>query len=419
MKSKESILGYLLITTIFSIVMAVIWEVPLTAILPMLILASFFAALADAMVDSPKTRNVMMGVYVLLLIVMTFDVEYSFLPMRGSDNGYYTWMAQSYIKSGLSLSQLIVIRDTDIFSLIVSILYRTFGLHKEVVHCFVFFTAQVCKLYFVKLCYLVFADRRERNVAIKILTIIPVFCLHSIVYLRELPLACLFTISLYYYIKYMKKSNAIYMMIALLVSSLAAAIHMALVAVPFGYIVFRLFYSPNAGRISYRASNFIVVLLFMMVFFFSPLRNYLMKRFTSLENIYMDDSAIAGTTTYISGAPGSLSGMLLQTPYRFLLFEVVPLPWMIRNIGTMISWILDGVMRFIFIENYIKLIRRKKEIYYTNIEKGIILLGFIIWLSFGIICAWGVTAYGTAMRHRVKILPIEVILLTFALRSKR
>ena len=119
---------------------------------------------------------------------------------------------------------------------------------------------------------------------------------------------------------------------------------------------------------------------------------------------------VFANTDYI-GAPGTSIGVLLQTPIRFIFYLLSPLPWQVISRGTFIAMILDSTIRWICFYRITKLsIIKKDKLLLEYKEKMVIGASLVIILSTTLIFAWGTNNYGTAMRHRTGMYPIEVLL---------
>jgi hypothetical protein len=114
-----------------------------------------------------------------------------------------------------------------------------------------------------------------------------------------------------------------------------------------------------------------------------------------------------GNTSYVKEAPMTPLGLIVQTPYRMFMFALAPLPWQVYSVSTGLAWLIDGLLRMWIIYRMLRFFigYKAKVPQEQAIKLAFLLIVFLTYFVF----AWGTLNYGTAMRHRAKIFPIEII----------
>ena len=117
--------------------------------------------------------------------------------------------------------------------------------------------------------------------------------------------------------------------------------------------------------------------------------------------------SVSGSTDYIGAANSSLE-LIIQLPIRLFYFVLAPLPWHVRSGGTLIAFFLDGIFRIWMVGRICANYRTLKHAY--GFKYNLFMAGIIIYLITMFVFSWGTNNYGTAMRHRLKIFPLEILL---------
>jgi len=151
-------------------------------------------------------------------------------------------------------------------------------------------------------------------------------------------------------------------------------------------------------------------LIMVILIFTSPVAGLFTRKFNrveSFETLLEATPGIKGNTSYVSTMPSSPLDLITQTPNRVFQFALSPLPWQVYSFSTMLAWLIDGILRLWIITRMLKFFTRFKPV--TPQDKVIKISFMLIIALTYFVFAWGTTNYGTAMRHRAKIFPIEII----------
>lgn len=239
----------------------------------------------------------------------------------------------------------------------------------------------------------------------------PLEMIYSMDYLREMTMQCVFAISLYCFLLYLVENKTIQIVPAFVLAYLCVGIHSGMVGVLAAYAFVISFYNRVAEKMEFSAVKIIFVLSVVVVFMGSPLWNEVMGRFSQIDSasdIIQKTGITTGNTDYIS-APSSSLGIVAQTPIRLFYFMVSPLIWQVRSFGTMIAMVLDGIPRLYLVYSVYKNWKDREAM--SNRNRAIFIGLVIIVLCSHLIFSWGTNNYGTAMRHRLKVFPAEIILM--------
>jgi hypothetical protein len=96
-------------------------------------------------------------------------------------------------------------------------------------------------------------------------------------------------------------------------------------------------------------------------------------------------------------SPGAL---VLQAPIRVAYFLFAPFPWMLEEVSDVFG-VIDSGLFFILIA---RVVRRRKAL--TENPSTMLVLG--VFGAMALVFALGVSNYGTALRHRNKMLPLLI-----------
>jgi len=413
-KVSQNIVALAIWSIFISIIMSAYWNIPFLCVLIPMLISTVTAAIAMSNYANHTYASLSFFLYVSMTAIMCLEVKNSFIPLMGIDWKGYSARAVLNLESGRWGLGLLFTNTGDLFAKIISVLYQIFGIYPEMIHCYIFALSFGLLSGVSKLAKMVFENSVWSERCMFLLNFTPVFAIHSIAFLREIPIAFFFVVSLVRFYKYIKYGGVFDFVLAVLFGAVSAIFHSGMVVVPIAYIVSLLFYRVRSDMAMFDITKVIVVVVLFFALFASPMGKLMLTKFSGNDVLTTIDLHITtdATTSYISDAPESATSLILQTPYRFVLFELVPLPWHIRSVGTGISWLLDGTVRLYIFYNVIRLIFCLKRANLSTKQKVLFSVCIFIWLGFGILCGWGTTTYGTAIRHRVKILPMEILMVT-------
>lgn len=352
---------------------------------------------------------------VFRLFLLWYRINIGLLPMSGGDFGVFINNARRIISCAQNPIELIFPTDsrvigTDLYDRLVAIVFTTLGSQDSNMCCFSYIASEIAFIFIYKTAYLISENNITSTVAGLFFYLWPMEMIYSTDFLREMPIQCLVAISLFCYVSFLQQSNIWKFVLALFFAYLSAAMHSGMIAVLLSYFVVFFFYRPRTREVRITLVRLIVAFLLVVLLFSTGLLSGVMGRFNKLTTItdISQLSSVEANTDYI-GMPSSNLMAVLQTPLRMFYFVLAPLPWHIRSLGTFIAFLLDGIIRFYVIKNIYSSYKVLKRT--GSFQETLFITLLIVWFTTDLIFSWGTNNFGTAMRHRLKMFPIEIILM--------
>ncbi|KNY29650.1 ArnT family glycosyltransferase [Pseudobacteroides cellulosolvens] len=240
----------------------------------------------------------------------------------------------------------------------------------------------------------------------------PTLNLYSAVILRENVITLLSLISVYYFIKWVKGGLLYHIVLSVILLTAASSVHGAMIFVGGVYLFFFSFYKPATKQwklINKEVVIAIVLTLVVMVFFRSRLLNKLPADISLIFSPeYLKSRLIplaVGRTAYLQGFyPASIIDIVIHTPIRIIYFLLMPFLWKVSGVFDIIGFV-DAAFYAVLIFFCLKSIRK------AGCENKILFIAlFAIMLIEILTFAWGTSNYGTAIRHRQKIVCLLIAL---------
>lgn len=411
-QNKREYILFSVLWIILSYLISLFWKVP---VLPLslfigLIWISIF--INTKYFQYEKSKLLFILIMIVKFLLLLYQSKYKNLPMGGNDWQGYHGHATNLLNSVDCFIELFFVGETNLFSRGMAIIYYLFGTHLPLINCIVFIISILQIKYIYKISKLVI-NKKQYIDRIIILTIIwPINFIFSITILREAPIQFLFTISIYYMIMYIKFGKMRYILLSVVYSIISAALHSGMIAITLTYILVFIGYDRETSKIKFNLFSITILLVIISILFTSGLLSPIMQKFESIENmedLISKSGYVAGNTAYVSIVPSNPIDLLLQTPYRVIMFALSPFPWQVYSVGTLIAFFIEGIPQYLIMYCLYKYIFRFKD--NTEEEKSIKkLIIYTIILSY-IMFAWGTANFGTAMRHRSKFSSIMIIIL--------
>lgn len=364
-----------------------------------------------------QQRSIYFILFIVRIALLMYQSTYGNLPMSGGDSGVFHENALNIIRySGGSILKILnppffMENRGDYFERMVALIYYFCGARTQYIYYVSYIASEMVFYYINKIARLISGDLYIAAKASLLFYIWPLEMIYSMDYLREMTMQCVFAISLYCFLLYLVENKTIQIVPAFVLAYLCVGIHSGMVGVLAAYAFVISFYNRVAEKMEFSAVKIIFVLSVVVVFMGSPLWNEVMGRFSQIDSasdIIQKTGITTGNTDYIS-APSSSLGIVAQTPIRLFYFMVSPLIWQVRSFGTMIAMVLDGIPRLYLVYSVYKNWKDREAM--SNRNRAIFIGLVIIVLCSHLIFSWGTNNYGTAMRHRLKVFPAEIILM--------
>lgn len=361
--------------------------------------------------DSNYSKYILL-IFVIKYALVVYQAINKDLPMGGVDWIHYHNNAKAMIENSGNILEALSYDNYDLFSKFVAILYNSFGAHTMYIYLFVFASSNVATKYVFKTALLLTDnDYEASSKAMMFFNLWPISIIYAVTFLREMPIQALVIVSFYNYVVYIKERKIVNLILSFLFIVFASMMHSGVIAIIAIYFMF-LFRNKNNYELRIISPATIFLLLVAIVLLrVSPLWNMVSAKLGDVSSaeglVKRSQQFVEGdaSTRYVTEMPSNIAAFVLQVPWRAALFAIVPLPWMINSFETAFAWVVDAIPQIWLIWRLIKLNNltkgTKNRIYYVVCVLSII--------ATYMVCGMGTTAYGNAIRHRAKIIPMILV----------
>jgi hypothetical protein len=252
------------------------------------------------------------------------------------------------------------------------------------------------------------AKKQAAYLAATFAVIYPTFLGYSAALLREQYIVGFMAMSFYYFLRWIKTGGFIQISLAVMMLFMASLFHGATIFVLVVYLFFVLAYEPGQKQlfIVNKHMKELSGIILLMVGSFWVLIKYFRTKIpfdtlnVSIDSLYRNVilRRLFGRTVYLVDLkPDNIFDLFWQTPIRIFYFSLTPFIWnaeIFMDYILFVEAIIFGLLICMFIYSY-KFLRKDQKVYYLAA-----LLVALLLLS---MYAWGTTTFGTAVRHRQKI----------------
>lgn len=356
--------------------------------------------------------------FIINSLILLFDIKYNFLPLTHMDFHSFDIFAQNAMNSNNIIGMFK--NSIDLFVFFVAVLYKFFGIHAEMIAFYVFpFTFLVFK-YMYKTVFEIANNKTISLISAIIVNFWPVNYLFGFSVLREIPNQFVIVLSFYFIVKFIKsdeiKDKVRFAILSIVNALIASSIHSGFIGIVivYMYIILQKFLFKKIKILN--LPIILTVLLLLIIITFTPLWPMIAGRFTFLNSFddllsyiqnrynYLENA----NTAYITSVPKNIFELILSIPYRLVMFIFAPFVWQIYDFSTLFAFVFDSVPRLLMMIGIIFVLLKKNK---KSFDNEIIKTAVLIFIFTCFIFCIDVNNYGTAMRHRSKLLPIEILLL--------
>ena len=248
-------------------------------------------------------------------------------------------------------------------------------------------------------------NRSSAIKAVMIISFFPMDMLYSAVLLREQIIITFLILSFWFLLRYIKKGIFFEFLISVLFHVLAVLFHSGILFLLVVHLYVLVFFRRKVRVIRYKAIKTLGVSILGLILFKILVK---IPKFAFLKDIFNIEylnhvvvgrflaSTGTGRTVYLMNlVPTNLVQFILYLPIRIIYFLFSPFLWMVGGAAD-IFVLVDGTLYLILV---IFALKRLKELE-PKIRKAVLIYFF----AFSVVFSIGTTNYGTAMRHRHKIL---------------
>jgi hypothetical protein len=345
------------------------------------------------------------------------------LPLGGIDWIYFHNSAILLLSPNHNLFSIFS-ANVELFIRIVALFYSFFSIDDRLVYFLNLLFSYFTIIYFFNLIFNILKIRISSRILFFFL-FYPVFILHSVTFLRESLIIFFVVLIIISIFNIIKKFSILNLIFLLFISFLLLSLHSGFISIPIAFLTFFLIYKINFLKLS-----IFFFLLFILTLYLNQILEivsiYIFKlgSFSSLPSlmdsvldtfIYTDQGA---TTNYVFFIPKTFVELLIYIPYLFINFIFSPFPYQVVNFSTFLTMVFDFIPRFfIFIYFLYSVFYFPAIAIKLKKDKFFFIIGLILILSY-LIFSIGTKSYGTAIRHRFKLFPIEFLFLIFFLKRK-
>ncbi len=361
----------------------------------------------------PVLRNILIIAFALRTGLALFQTFILALPGSEMDAMVYEltgWEYATAWNTGLEANFTISIYATFIYSKIIGVIYFVFGRVPLLVQ-FVNVLLGVFIVYYVYLIIIELeATKRSAQIGSVITALFPTLCVFSAITLRETFISFFAIVSVFYFFKWLNSGRVSKLVLTVTFLLLSSALFGAMIVIGVAYAIFFIFYKVKTKRwklVSKQSILGIFIITLVIIIYGSFLTD---KLPADLRLVFSPDymsyrvtNAARGGSAYLVGfTPNSILEIIIQSPVRMVYFLLAPFPWMISSPGQILG-LLDAFLYLVLVFYSIKGLKYLKK--YNNPAFWAVTLMLLIIIG---TFAWGVSNFGTAVRHRQKIVGLII-----------
>ena len=305
------------------------------------------------------------------------------------------------------------------FTWVLSLIYRLFGRSPLLLQCISIFIGVLCILLVYKLSFLLSNNEKKAKQSAWILAVFPTVILYNSLILREVFVMFFLLLAFIYFAKWYISKNVNYGILTLVCFIPLYYLHSALILG--GVTFFAIFFIESIGffKVRYRQNKFSIIHSILLsvtplvtLYLFTILPGIKIPYLGKFDDIFTFSRILFQTkVTSLGGSvyPDWLSPkspldffLLIIPRLGYLLFS--PFIWDLRAINHLLGFV-DGLL-YLFVFYWIA-----KGILFEK-HKQIITRILIILIPLLVVYSWGVGNFGTALRHRVKFIPVFIAIST-------
>lgn len=367
-------------------------------------------------VKDPVLRNILIIAFALRTGLVLLQASILSLPDSTKDAMAYELTGWEHAKAwntGLEANFTITHVASLIYSKIIGVIYFISGRVPILVQ-FVNVVLGVFIVYYVyKIIIELGATKRSAQIGSVITALFPTLCLYSAITLREAFISFFTIVSVFYFLKWLNNGKISKLVLSAAFLLLSSALFGAMIVIGVMYAIFFIFYEVKTKRWRLISKQgllglFMVTLVTLGIILFgsfliNKLPSDLRLVFSPDYMSYKVNLAAKGGSAYLVGfTPNSTLDIFIQSPVRMVYFLLAPFPWMISSPGQILG-LIDALLYLVLVFYSIIGLKYLKK-YNNPAFWAVILMLLIIIGTF----AWGVSNFGTAIRHRQKIVGLII-----------
>jgi hypothetical protein len=369
----------------------------------------------------PGLKLIIWIALIIRLFAALFNEFISKLPDTNADAGRFE--AKTWFYAQMPMFDFINSFNSDskayTFTWFLSFLYRIFGRSPLLLESFGIIISLISVILVFRISFLVSGDVKKSKQSAAIFSFFPTVILYSVIILREVYIAFFMLLIALFVVKWLKSNQIKFALVSLLLFVPLYFLHGGLL-VGAGMVFIILSYSSLKDIYNSFKNNQLLIPQLVFVFFALVTIGIAINKLSTLNIPYLGNITNIFTlsriffqaeVTNLGGSaypgwliPNSISSFFLLIFPRLVYFLFSPFIWDIKAINHLLG-LVDGIMILFLFYFIIKGLLLKKLNNFVSILL-IILIPLLITYS------WGVGNFGTALRHRVKFIPVFIAIST-------
>lgn len=363
------------------------------------------------------SRAVLSIITIVQFCLLVTQAKFRLLPLGGEDWRGYNRHATDILTSPNNFLSTLLHSDENLFSKLLATVYWVFGEYLQFGYFMVFVTALLGVNAMIRIADALQLDDRHAKLLVVIFAAWPINFVFSVTLLREMPIQACIAWATYLLVLSLKRGRWRYLAGSAIFALIAALLHSALIVFVAGILVLIGVFDIRSKVWGLSLDRLTLAGGIAAAFVASPLYGASMAKFGEgdLDTVIDRAGYAAGDTAYVTSAPTSVTDMILSSPSRLIMFLSSPMPWQARGLPDIIGVLASSLPTVVVTVMLIILVRRIRIL--APDERVIVIVTLVIVLVAALVLAWGTGNYGTAMRHRVKILPVAATALVILLQA--
>lgn len=372
------------------------------------LLVALIVALWLAVRITEITGPLLVG-FVLRATLAIVDAVVVRLP-GAADGVGWDRVAALYARNGLDGALEHIGTGHDLYIWCMGVLYATFGRSALMIQSINVLLGTIVVVAVYRLSSDLGADRVASRRIAWLTAVFPSLIFFSSVLLREVAVSLPLLFSVVYLVRWYRDRSVFSAMLALMYLLISMAFHSGGLAVLLFagiWLIGTWLRAMLAGRFETLLRNSVALILGLAVVGLVLASGFGQQKFHGLETgdisvlSERQEGFAQGRTAYLGDLHAtSTLDLLWQTPIRLVYFLFAPFPWMLET-GSDAFGVIDSLL---FVALVARVIRNRK----TVAGNPLTLMTLGVFAAMAIVFAIGVSNYGTALRHRNKMLPLLI-----------
>ena len=264
-------------------------------------------------------------------------------------------------------------------------------------------------------------SKKNERTGLIIAAFFPHLIIFSGILLREAWCQFFVTVSLYYFIKWIKSNNFSFFIVSIAAVLGASWMHAGCLFVGVGYLTALIFYKVKKKKSEVTFGSLVIFMVAIIaITAFMTLTDSFTEKIDNFNEEDMKDTGlygnIKGKSAYLLWInPNSTTQLLIFAPLKMFYFMFSPIPMDWRGFQDVVAFLFDSLIYFFLVFAIFKNYKRIRDPLKKNIFKYIIISIVFFCFVFG----YGTTTSGTAIRHRCKLFPLVLTAYAISVSEKR